>query len=109
MPIMHVLALRKSVAEAHPDLPAKLFEFFSQAKRWAHEWNRVVPSIVMAWKNRYLDEEHGIFQDDPWAYGFEKNRHVISKFLSYCDQQGISARSLKPEDLFAPSTLSLTE
>jgi 4,5-dihydroxyphthalate decarboxylase len=39
----------------------------------------------------------------------EANRHVLERFLDYCDAQGISAKKLAPEELFHPTTLSLVE
>ncbi len=109
MPIMHILAMRKSVVKQHPDLPEKLFRLFCQSKRLAQEWIRTIPSLTIAWRNEYLEKEREIFQEDPWAYGLEKNRHLIEKFLSYCHAQGISDQKISPEDLFVPSTWGLTE
>lgn len=110
MPIMHVLAMRRSMIELHPELPAKLFEIFCQAKKLGREWIRSVPSLTMAWKNQYLDDEFQLFDgSDPWAYGLAQNFATLSKFLCYCDAQGISAREITPYDLFAPSTWKLSE
>jgi 4,5-dihydroxyphthalate decarboxylase len=109
LPIMHVLALQKSVVARHPELPEQLFRLYTDAKRWAQRWRRAIPSLVEAWPNHYLDEEKSIFQTDPWAYGLEANRHVLEKFLVYCDAQGITARRIAPEEIFCPSTLSLAE
>ena len=109
LPIMHVLTLRKDLAEKYPELPEKLFHLFSEAKRWAQKWRRAIPSLVEAWPNHYLAEEREIFHSDPWAYGLEANRHVLVKFLDYCYGHGVSARPIKPEDLFHPSTLRLAE
>jgi 4,5-dihydroxyphthalate decarboxylase len=109
LPIMHVLAVQKDLANRHPELPEKLFRLFSESKRWAQQWRRAIPSLVEAWPNAYLDEERRIFDGDPWAYGLEANRHVLTKFLSYCQAQGVSARNIAPEELFHPSTLNLVE
>jgi 4,5-dihydroxyphthalate decarboxylase len=109
LPIMHVLALQKGLADKHPELPAKLFRLFVDSKRWAQRWRRAIPSLVEAWPNHYLDEERKLFARDPWAYGLEANRHVLERFLAYCDAQGISARKVAPEELFHPTTLSLVE
>jgi 4,5-dihydroxyphthalate decarboxylase len=109
LPIMHVMALKKDLAERHPELPGELFRLFSESKRWARRWRRAIPSLVEAWPNQTLDEEGRVFETDPWAYGLEANRHVLSKFLSYCHAQGISARNIAPEELFHPSTVNLTE
>jgi 4,5-dihydroxyphthalate decarboxylase len=109
LPIMHVVVLRKNLADEHPRLPEKLFRLYSDAKRWAQHWRRSIPSLVEAWPNHYLSEERKIFQVDPWAYGLEANRHVLDKFLSYCYSQGVSAKKTAPEELFDPTTLKLSE
>jgi 4,5-dihydroxyphthalate decarboxylase len=109
LPIMHVMALRRDLVEAHPELPAQLFRLYCEAKRWAQRWRRTIPSLVEAWPNDNLRQEARIFQSDPWAYGLEANRHVLDKFLGYCHAQGVSARSLSAAELFHPSTLGLTE
>ena len=67
--------------EQYSELPEKLFELFCHAKKMAREWIRSIPSLSMAWKNQYLEEEREIFQGDPWAYGLKRNFAVLSKFL----------------------------
>ena len=94
LPIMHVLALRRELADKHPELPEQLFRLFTESKRWAQRWRRVIPSLVEAWPNHYLDEERKIFEGDPWVYGVEANRHV---------------RPLAAEELFHSTTLKLAE
>ena len=93
LPIMHVLALQKSLADKHPELPAQLFRLYADSKRWAQRWRQAIPSLVEAWPNHYLTEEQQIFETDPWAYGLEANRHVLDKFFAYCHAQGISGTS----------------
>ncbi|HXV80437.1 MAG TPA: PhnD/SsuA/transferrin family substrate-binding protein [Candidatus Binatia bacterium] len=109
LPIMHVMALQKDLAQRYPELPAELFRLFSESKRWAQRWRRAIPSLVEAWPNQTLDEEGKVFETDPWAYGMEANRHVLTKFLGYCHAQGISARKIEPEELFHSSTVNLAE
>ena len=106
---MHILVARKSVVEEHPDLPRKLFELFVQSKRLAQAKLKKDMSLSIVWKKTYLEEEEKLFQGDPWAYGLEKNIHIIDKFLSYCHNQGVSARRMDSRDLFVPSTWDLTE
>jgi 4,5-dihydroxyphthalate decarboxylase len=109
LPIMHVLALRRDLANARPELPEQLFRLYSDAKHWARRWRASLPSLVEAWPSHHLAEENLIFQGDPWAYGLQANRHVLDKFLEYCRAQGISERRVGAEELFHPTTLSLTE
>ena len=109
LPIMHVVAVKKDLLKRDPELPHKLFELFSAAKKWARQWKRSTPSLIMAWPEKHLDEESRIFNGDPWAYGLEDNRHVIEKFLTYCYGQGVSGRKISAEELFVPSSWSLRE
>ncbi|MGZ8452770.1 MAG: hypothetical protein ACXWZE_11820 [Candidatus Binatia bacterium] len=109
LPIMHVLAVQKSLIDRHPALPAQLFRLYVDAKRWAQRWRRAIPSLVEAWPNQYLSAEQEIFNCDPWAYGLEANRHVLEKFFAYCYAQGISGRTIAIEEIFHPSTLKLNE
>ena len=110
IPIMHVVVMRRSIAERYPDLPEKLFRLFCQAKKLGQDWIRSIPSLTMAWKNQYLDQEAQLFEGrDPWAYGLKPNFAALGKFLSYCDAQGISAKPITPNDLFVPSTWELSD
>ncbi len=109
LPIMHVLVVRRSLVERHPELAKKLFEIFCRAKKIGREWIQSTPSLTMAWKNHYLEQEQDIFNGDPWRYGLETNFAVLSKFLSYCYRQGISSRKISPHELFAPTTWELSE
>jgi len=109
LPIMHVLALQKTLVDRHPELPQKLFRLYSDSKRWAQRWRRSIPSLVEAWPNDYLANEQRIFGADPWAYGLAPNRHALEQFLAYCHAQGISARNIAPEEIFHPTTIDLAE
>lgn len=108
-PIMHVLAVRKSLAEQHPHVPAALFELFSQAKRQARQRFVQLPSLVTAWPGYALEQEHAVFGGDPCPYGLDANRDTLNSFIEYCEAQGICERNLSPEELFAPETWDLTE
>lgn len=108
-PIMHLLAMRKSLAAQYPDLPAELFHLFSQSKRLAYSSAGRLPSWSLAWKDRYLEEERATFRGDLWPFGLEANRHVLETFIGYCWREGIAGRQVTAEELFAPSTRGLTE
>jgi 4,5-dihydroxyphthalate decarboxylase len=40
-----------------------------------------------------------------WPYGLKPNEEVLTTFLRYHYEQGLSKRQLEPRDLFAPETL----
>jgi 4,5-dihydroxyphthalate decarboxylase len=108
-PIMHLLVAREKTLSEHPGLAEKLFELFSESKRIGKRWVRSTPSLALAWKDEYLEDEARVFKTDPWVFGLAENEHALSKFLSYCYDQGVSASKMTPRDLFAPETWTLTE
>lgn len=108
-PVMHVVVAHKAAVERDPDLPAKLFRLFSQARLMGKKWLATEPSVSLAWLRDYAKEEERVFNGDPWTYGLDANSRMLDKFLSYCHGMGITARRLSPRDLFAPSTWELKE
>ena len=108
-PIMHVLCVREKALAQHPGLAAHLFELFSQSKALGRKWARGTPSLNLAWKDDYLEEERRIFGGDPCVFGLDANRSTLEKFLGFCYDQGISAKRIAPQDLFARETWALRE
>jgi 4,5-dihydroxyphthalate decarboxylase len=108
-PIMHLVGMRGALAEQRPELPAQVFQAFAEAKALSRRHASALPSHMLAWRPAYLEEEAEIFGADPWQHGLDANRAVLEKFISYCYDQGIAARRIKPEELFHPTTWALEE
>ena len=54
-----------------------------------------------------MEEQRQLLGDDPWAYGFAKNRAVVARLTSYLYDQGLIQNKPPPEQLFAANTLDL--
>ncbi|WP_232830563.1 ABC transporter substrate-binding protein [Oceanicella sp. SM1341] len=106
-PVMHVLGLRRSLAEAHPWLPAALFKAFSRAKALAQEAlsDTSATKVTMPFVEDTLNRAQALMGPDPWSYGVAANAHVLERFLAYHHAQGLSPRKVEVEELFHPSTL----
>ena len=106
-PIMHVLGLRRSLAEEFPFLPAALFKAFNESKRLAQDAlaDTSATKVTMPFVEDTLNRAHALMGDDPWNYGVQGNAHVLNKFLDYHAAQGLSPRRVQIEELFHPSTL----
>ena len=48
-----------------------------------------------------------IFGDDPFPYGLKANRAMLETLIDYSYEQGLTAKKMKIEELFAQSTLDL--
>jgi 4,5-dihydroxyphthalate decarboxylase len=110
-PIMHTVVIREEVYEKNPWIAQSLFKAFNESKKLCQEsmYEFSALKYMLAWSIDEMEKEREVLGDDPWAYGLEANRHVLAKFLAYCYEQGVSAKSIAPDELFCPSTLKLVE
>jgi 4,5-dihydroxyphthalate decarboxylase len=105
-PIMHVVAIRRSVCEANRWIAQSLFKAFQQAQALTYD-NLAVTSAMtsmLPWQVAAVEEARAELGDDWWPYGVARNRAVLDTFLRYHHEQGLSARRLSVEELFAPET-----
>lgn len=105
-PIMHVLGLRRELANAHPWLPIALEKSFTQAKIIAQRAldDTSATKVTMPFVEDNLSRARALMGPDPWTYGVAENYNVIDTFLAYHYRQGLSPRKLTVEELFHPST-----
>ncbi len=103
-PIMHVVVLRADVYEAHRWLAMNLFTAFEEAKRRSQEraLDANAPRFPVPWGPANAQRAADTFGEDFWPYGIEPNRVTLDWFLERAFEQGVCARRLEPEDLFAP-------
>jgi len=105
-PIMHLLGVRRSLAERHPWLPAAVMKAFEQAKTRALAKLQDVSAskVTLPFVEEPLLAARQLMGEDFWAYGLEPNRHVLEAFLRRHHAEGLSSRLLAPAELFHPST-----
>jgi 4,5-dihydroxyphthalate decarboxylase len=105
-PIMHVVAIRKDVMDAHPWVAGNLLSAFEEAKRrsLARVSDAMIPRFPLPWANLRADAARELFGHDFWPYGIDPNRTTLESFLRFAFEQGVAARLIAPEDLFTPQT-----
>ena len=110
-PTMHIIGIRKTLVERHPWLPVSVLKAFIRAKELnVYELGQIGHLFVsLPWGVAEFEKARALMGDDYWSYGFEPNRHALDTFLRYHHEQGLSARRVAPEELFARSTLDLTK
>jgi 4,5-dihydroxyphthalate decarboxylase len=106
-PIMHTVAIKRSVYEQFPWVAMSFYKAFvqSQKETYADLYVTAALKAMLPWLTAHVEEARALMGDDFWPYGFERNRETIATFLRYHHEQGLSKRLLKPEELFAPQTL----
>lgn len=105
-PIMHVLGVRRELAEAHPWLPGALLKGFTQAKAVAQNAldDTSATKVTLPFVEENLARARTLMGADFWPYGAEANRATIENFLDHHYRQGMSQRRLTFDELFHPAT-----
>lgn len=105
-PIMHVMVLRSTVYERDRWIAMNLLKAFEDAKRRSQA--RLVEiglsHLPMPWLAEHARRWRSVAGEDFWPYGIEGNRPTLKAFTQYAHEQGITARKLDVEELFAPET-----
>ena len=101
-PIMHVIAMRRAVFERYPWVAMNLLKAFEQAKhRSLERINDLTASrIPVPWAASVAAEWGKAFGADPFPYGLEANRKTLDAFCRFAQAQGVTARTLSPDELF---------
>ena len=106
-PIMHVIGVRRSLADRHPWLPAALLKAFERSKAvaLARLADTSATKVTLPFVEEQLGAARALMGEDFWPYGVAANRHVLDAFLDHHHRQGLSDRRLTVEELFPASTL----
>lgn len=106
-PIMHTLGIRRTLADAHPWLPAAVMKAFGQSKAlaMARLGDTSATKVTLPFVEEQLRAARTLMGEDFWSYGLEPNRHVLQRFLLRHHEEGLSSRPLQPEELFHPASL----
>ena len=105
-PIMHILGVRRELAEQHPWLPVALYKAFTAAKdiAVARLTDTSATKVTLPFVEEQLRATRDLMGPDFWSYGAAPNHHVLDRFLHHHHAQGLSRRRLRVEELFHPST-----
>ena len=104
-PIMHLLALRRDVYEAHPFIASSLFDALCAAKERARLRMRDLGTLqyMLPWMTVDLDEIDDVFGGDAWPYGIEPNRPTLEALMTFLADQAIIKAPMPIDDMFVPT------
>lgn len=102
-PAMHVLAVKRPVADAAPWLPEALFDAFSSAQTMARAdvFDSSALDSILPWQLEELLEAERLLGPDHWSAGVGANRRMLSQVIDYARADGLITTDLTPDDLFA--------
>lgn len=110
-PIMHAVAIRRSLLEKEPWLAQAVFDAYSEAKQEDYEFMGKIGWAFssLPWYAVELDETRRLMGKNFYSYGIEPNRKTLETICRYSHDQGLASRELKISELFAEQSLELTE
>ncbi len=106
-PIMHTIIIRRDIYKENPWVAMNLYKAFCQAKDMVlSSYNQSAAlHVTLPWVSEEVERTKKVMGVDWWPYGVEKNRKTLEQFLRYHHEQGLSARLMTVNELFAPETL----
>jgi 4,5-dihydroxyphthalate decarboxylase len=110
-PIMHAVAIKKSLVQENPWLVEAVFQAYSQSKTKAYEYMAKIAWVKdsLPWFGQELRETRELMGDNYYSYGIGPNRKILETLFRYSWQQGLCSRELTVEELFVPASLDLIE
>lgn len=110
-PIMHAVAIKKSLAQQNPEVVPVVFKAYSEAKQKAYNYLAYQASImdILPWASQEFEATKELMGENYFAYGIKPNRKSLESLFRYSYEQGLCRKHLKIEDLFLPESLALVE
>lgn len=107
-PIMHTVVIRDDVYREYPWVARSIFRAFCEARDLAVNglYDTDALRLTLPWLISHVEETRRVFGKDFWSYGLESNRPALEAIGQYVYEQGLSPRTVKPDELFAPETTS---
>ncbi|WP_024506496.1 hypothetical protein [Bradyrhizobium sp. ARR65] len=102
-PPMHLIAVKRTLAEANPGLLRAIFNAFAQAQNIARDrlFDSAALTTMLPWQleSLLLTERHLGY--DYWPVGLAKNRAMLKVIIRYMLEDGLIATEFSPEQMFS--------
>lgn len=110
-PIMHAVAVRKTLLEEYPEISEALFEAYSKAKSKAYGYMAKMGwgADMLPWYGQELEHTVAAMGPNFYSYGIKTNRKTLETLFRYSHEQGLAKKLLTIEELFHPDSLSFEE
>jgi 4,5-dihydroxyphthalate decarboxylase len=110
-PIMHLIGIRRTLAEKYPWLATSVYKAFCDAKAIAMANLRDVNALLVTlpFLEAETRETIAAMGEDFWKYGVHENLREIEALTQYAHEQGLVDRRVGVDELFATSTFEISK
>lgn len=104
-PIMHTFVLKTRLYEENPWLAASFYRAFCRARDIAYHWMYDTDALTVSlpWVIDEVEATRKVFGPQIWDYSIEGSRPTLEALVAYVDEQKLSQRRMKVEELFVPN------
>jgi 4,5-dihydroxyphthalate decarboxylase len=109
-PAMHVIAVKRHLAEANPGLLQAVFAAFARAQTIARDrlFDSAALCTMLPWQLESLLVTEQRLGPDYWPVGLARNRAMIEVIIRYMIEDGLIATRFAPDDLFPDADMRKT-
>jgi hypothetical protein len=109
-PPMHLIAVKRTVAESNPGLLRAIFYAFAEAQKIARDrlFDSAALGTMLPWQLESLIFTERRLGYDYWPVGLAKNRTMLEVINRYMVEDGLIARAFSPEEMFPDSDILKT-
>jgi 4,5-dihydroxyphthalate decarboxylase len=109
-PPMHLIAIKRTIAESNPGLPRAVFDAFTQAQKVARErlFDASALSTMLPWQLESLIFTERRLGYDYWPVGLARNREMLKVIARYMVEDGLITTTFSPEQLFSDPDILAT-
>ena len=110
-PIMHAVAVRRTLLDQKPGIAKAIFEAYSKAKSKSYAYMNKLGwgADMLPWYSQELEHTVAAMGSNFYSYGFESNRKSLETLCRYSYEQGLADRHLNLEELFHAESLEFEE
>jgi 4,5-dihydroxyphthalate decarboxylase len=104
-PIMHTFALKTKLYEQHPWLAISFYRAFCKARDLAYRsmYDTDALTVGLPWVIDEVEAAREVFGPQIWDYSIEGSRPTLDALMAYLDEQGLTRRRMRVEELFVPN------
>lgn len=104
-PIMHTLVLKTPLYEENPWLAISFYRAFCRARDIAYQcmYDTNALTVSLPWVIDEVETTRKVFGPQIWDYSIEGSRPTLEALVAYLDEQKLSRKRMKVDELFAPN------
>jgi 4,5-dihydroxyphthalate decarboxylase len=106
-PIMHLMGIRRDIADSSPGLARDIFDAFASSQELANNDLNIEQAlkISLPWLAREVNRTTEVMGKNYWSVGFKNNRKVVERMIEWSFEDGLIPTKINASDLFVTDLL----